>query len=148
MNKYLNRQQRDYYYTAAIFGEILPQIKCFNNEAYNEQIDIATKHVLQAVEIIANLLDKKERERMLVESKKMAFFLGYKTEIKAEMEKRKRDESYYAIQKSKLYDLAEHCIEGACKTCGGKKECDIRTTFLELELDPLSESGSCPYAYE
>lgn len=162
MNKktYLNREERNTTHIILALYDILPQAeKLAQDPTTLKDIRSAVSFARRARDGILARLAPDQRRSVQDEASKLVISAMTKSEVLAKRREIEGMNSTYVVKNADFLDLAEHCLDGACRKCTGVKggskldpeapsACRIRELFLKYEIEPINFGEGCPYQYE
>lgn len=151
MKSYLNKKEReDYCVVALVAGKLEEMFTSWSNNlspAEHRALSMAKTYIFKFMDSIQARMDKDFTKQLMRDLRSSEILVLPKFEAQREFEKRKLDDGFVQISKETILNLAENALYG-CEDCTKDyKQCDLRQTFMALEIEPFDYTAKdkCQY---
>jgi len=151
--QYLNRQEKNQALTIAAFIGYLDEqaeewAKAGRSKESVKYLRMAKSFANKSLDSLFEGLDQAEKDRLVLELRKMDVAVKYKDEAIREYKRMLELDSVTPIQTEDLLDICGQAIE-ICKVCDYvPTTCRLRQLLIKYDVPALNEdpeSGGCPY---
>jgi len=151
--QYLNREEKNQALTIAAFIGYLDEkaeewSKAKRDKNSVKYLRMAKSFTGKALDYLFEGLDQEEKNRLVIELRKMDVAVKYKDEAQREYKRMLELDSVTPVKTDDLLEICSQAL-GVCYSC--KKDptdCKLRVLFINYDIpvfDEAPEQGHCPY---
>lgn len=151
MKSYLNKSEReDYCVIALAAGKIEHMLKDWEKNLTPDEhkaLCMAKTYIYKFMDNIKDRMDESFVRQLIRDIKSSEILVLPTLDAQREFSKRKLNNEFAQVNKDTILNLAEHALIGCeeCTKCDWNK-CDLRETFMGLNIEPYSpEAKGCQY---